>query len=55
MHLFCGAAWGPGQCLRLALFVESLRCTISGAIGGTADMPRSRRARRSDAFDPSRT
>src|ERR1700730_15114632 len=39
-------------CLLLALFVESLQCTISGAIGGTADMPRTRRARRSDAFDP---
>jgi hypothetical protein len=31
------------------------RATNSVAIGGTADMPRSRRARRSDAFDPSPT
>jgi hypothetical protein len=29
--------------------------TNSVAIGGTADMPRNRRARRSDAFDPSPT
>jgi hypothetical protein len=36
----------------LALFVESLQRSNSGAIGGTADMPRTRRARRSDAFDP---
>jgi hypothetical protein len=28
------------------------RVTNSVAIGGTADMPRSRRARRSEAFDP---
>src|ERR1700736_675345 len=39
----------------MALFVESLQRTNSGAIGGTADMPRTRRARRSDAFDPSPT
>src|ERR1700737_4125884 len=37
------------------LFVESLQRTNSGAIGGTADMPQTRRARRSDAFDPNRT
>src|ERR1700731_1226320 len=30
------------------------RVTNSVAIGGTADTPRTRRARRSDAFDPSR-
>jgi hypothetical protein len=29
-----------------------LQRTNSVAIGGTADMPRTRRARRSDAFDP---
>ena len=34
---------------------ETLQRTNSGAIGGTADMPRSRRARRSDAFDPQQT
>jgi hypothetical protein len=39
----------------MALFVESLQRTNSVAIGGTADMPRTRRARRSDAFDPTRT
>ena len=39
----------------VALFVESLQRTNSEAIGGTADMPRTRRARRSDAFDPSAT
>jgi hypothetical protein len=39
----------------LALFVESLQRTNSEAIGGTADMPRTRRARRSDAFDPQET
>ena len=36
----------------LALFVESLQCTNSGAIGGTADMPRTRRAYQSDVNDP---
>src|ERR1700738_3924429 len=40
---------------RLYLFVESLQRTNSGAIGGTADMARARRARRSDAFDPQET
>jgi hypothetical protein len=42
------------QCRRplLALFVESLQCTISGAIGGAADMPRARRAHQSDVNDP---
>jgi hypothetical protein len=37
------------------LLVESLQRTNSGAIGGTADMPRNRRARRSDAIDPKQT
>src|SRR4029077_2303446 len=36
----------------LALFVESLQCTISGAIGGAADMPRARRAHQSGVNDP---
>jgi hypothetical protein len=36
----------------LALFAESLQCTISGAIGGAADMPRARRAHQSDVNDP---
>src|SRR3984893_4709515 len=39
----------------LALFVESLQCTISGAIGGAADMPRARRAHQSDVNDPQET
>jgi hypothetical protein len=42
-------------CRLVALFVESLQRTNSEAIGGTADMPRTRRARRSDAFDPNRS
>ena len=37
---------------RLYLFVESLQCTNSGAIEGTADMPRTRRAYQSDVNDP---
>src|ERR1700738_501551 len=36
-----------------ALFVESLQCRNSGAIGGTTDMPRIRRADQSDVNDPS--
>ena len=39
----------------LALFVESLQCTISGAIGGAADMPRARRAHQSGVNDPEPT
>jgi hypothetical protein len=36
----------------LALFVGSLQCRNSGAIGGTTDMPRIRRAYQSDVNDP---
>src|SRR4249920_742076 len=37
------------------LFVESLQCTNSGAIGGTADVPGTLRAHLSDANDPQET
>jgi len=39
----------------LALFVEPLQCTNSGAIGGTADVPGTLRAYPSDANDPQET
>jgi hypothetical protein len=39
----------------VALFVESLQCRNSGAIGGTTDMPRIRRTYQSDVNDPSAT
>ncbi len=35
-----------------ALFVESLQCTNSGAIGGTADMDRPPAPIASEAYDP---
>jgi hypothetical protein len=37
------------------LFVESLQCTNSGAIGGTADMDRPPAPIASEAYDPIRT
>jgi ABC transporter substrate binding protein len=40
---------------QVALFVESLQCTNSGAIGDTADMPRTGRAYQSDVNDPTET
>ena len=43
------------ECRVVALFVESLQCTNSGAIGGTTDMPRIRRAYQSDVNDPIQT
>src|SRR6476646_3629091 len=39
-------------CRLMALFVESLQCRNSGAIVGTTDMPRIRRAYQSDVNDP---
>jgi hypothetical protein len=43
-----GGSPGPTEGLLLALFVESLQCRNSGAIGGTTDMPRIRRVYHSD-------
>jgi hypothetical protein len=39
----------------LALFVESLQCTNSGATGGTADMDRPPAPIASEAYDPEPT